>query len=203
MGKKDQRIDFYIDRSSDFAKPILIYLRQVIHKACPKIEETIKWGFPNFMYQGAILCSVASFKQHCSFGFWKASLMSDPHRFFSSNPKPAMGNFGQLKNKKDLPTEKILISYIKEAMTLNENQVKASSKPVVKKDLTVPDFFKKALNKNKTALKIFDSFSYTNKKEYVDWLAEAKTEETRNKRILLAIEWIKEGKIRNWKYIKS
>ena len=75
----------------------------------------------------------------------------------------------------------------------------AKPKPVDKKELTVPDYFTKALAKNKKAKQVFDAASYSYKKEYVMWVTEAKTEETRNSRMATALEWIAEGKGRNWK----
>lgn len=204
MGKKDVRIDNYIVKSQPFARPILKHLRGLIHTACPDVNETIKWGFPHFDYNG-IMCSMAAFKQHCAFTFWKATLMSDPKKILNKMGDTAMGQFGQIKNLSDLPDDKILISYIKEASNLNEKGVKlpAKSKSSVKKELSVPDYLLNALKKNKKAQTTFEKFSYTNKKEYVDWLNDAKTDETRKNRLEMAIEWMSEGKIRNWKYIKK
>ena len=201
MPKKDKRIDIYINNSADFAKPILNHLRETVHKACPEVEETMKWSFPHFNYYG-ILCSMASFKQHCSFGFWKASLMEDYDKLLAVGNKTAMGHFGKLKRPQDLPNDKILIRYIKEAMRLNKDDVKVIRKPTStgKPLVTVPPDLKKALTQNAAARKTFESFSYSNKKEYVEWITEAKTNATREKRLSTAIEWMGEGKIRNWKY---
>jgi uncharacterized protein YdeI (YjbR/CyaY-like superfamily) len=198
---KDKRIDAYIGRSAGFAKPILNHIRTLVHKACPEVEETIKWGFPNFDYHG-IMCSMASFKQHCAFGFWKSRLMNDFEKVLNPGGKTAMGHFGQLKSVTDLPADNILLQYIKEAARLNEEGIKAKRKarPAVKAKLIVPAFFKKALSKNKKALATFEGFSYSNKKDYVEWITEAKTEATREKRMATTIEWLAEGKIRNWKY---
>jgi uncharacterized protein YdeI (YjbR/CyaY-like superfamily) len=203
MPKKDKRIDAYIAKSQDFAKPILKHLRELIHNACPEVEETIKWSFPHFDYAGGTICSMASFKHHCAFGFWKAPVMKDPHKILSG--KDAMGDFGKITGVKDLPADKIMIEYIKEAARLNKEGVKlpAKTKTGQKKNLVIPDYFLKALSKNKKALKTFEDFSPTNKREYVEWVNDAKTEETRNNRLTTAIEWMTEGKIRNWKYIKK
>lgn len=202
MGKRDERIDAYIANSADFAKPILTHLRELVHTACPEIEESWKWSFPNFDYKG-IVCSMASFKQHCSFGFWKASLMSDPHKILTQSAE-AMGQMGQIKSLADLPPDEVLISYIREAVELNEKGIKAS-KPQTngKKELQIPDYLTSALEGNETASETFENFSYSNKKEYVEWLLEAKTEETRNKRLATAIEWMGEGKSRHWKYARK
>lgn len=204
MGKRDGRIDEYISKSADFAKPVLIHLRGLIHKTCPDVEETMKWSFPHFDYEG-MLCHMASFKQHCSFGFWKAELMKDKTLMQNAKSESAMGHLGKITSLKDLPSDKKMISYIKEAMKLNDEGVKLPprGKASQKKDVVVPDYFLKALKKNKTAFNVFDDFSPSHKREYVEWITEAKTEETRSRRIATAIEWMSEGKPRNWKYMKK
>ena len=204
MPSLDRRVDEYISKSADFAKPILIHLRQLVHKTCPDVQETIKWGFPHFDYWGP-MCHMASFKQHCVFGFWKAALMKDRSLIENAKSETAMGHLGKLTSLKDLPLDKKLIANIKEAMKLNDAGVKATpvKKPPVKKEIKVPDDFLAALKKNKKALATFEGFSPSHKGEYVEWIVEAKREETRNKRIKQAVEWMAEGKPRNWKYIYS
>ena len=205
MGTKDKRIDAYISKSSGFAKPILTHLRKIVHTSCPDVEETMKWSFPHFEYNGKILYSMASFKQHCAFGFWKASLLSDSKGVLSRVGKTAMGHMGRITSLGDLPSDKILIDYLKEAARLNKEGIKSPPKPesTQKKELKVPDYFMKALKKNSRALSTFENFSYSNKKDYVEWVTEAKTEDTRAKRLETAIIWMAEGKVRNWKYIKK
>ena len=198
MGKKDKRVDEYIAKCADFAKPILNHIRGLVHKAVPDVEETMKWSFPHFDYLGEMMFSMASFKEHMAMGFWKVSIMKDPDKIL--HPDVAMGNFGRIKSIKDLPADKIIIKYLKEAARLNEEGIKVKKVVAPKKELETPDYFIKALNKNKTAKKVFDEFSYSKKKEYVEWITEAKTEATRDKRLETAIEWIAEGKSRNWKY---
>lgn len=201
MGKKDPRIDAYIAKSADFAKPVMIHLRKLIHAGCPEIEETLKWGMPAFMYKG-ILCGFAAFKQHCTFGFWKGSLIVGSNK---GKTREAMGQFGRITNTRELPTNKILLGYIKEAMKLNDTGAKApvKARPKEKKELVIPGYFMTAVRKNKKAAATFERFSYSNKKEYVEWITEAKTDETRTKRLATAIEWMSEGKIRNWKYVRK
>ncbi|MET0752573.1 MAG: YdeI/OmpD-associated family protein [Pyrinomonadaceae bacterium] len=203
MGKRDERVDAYIAKSADFAKPILEHLREIVHRASPEIEESWKWSFPNFDYKG-IVCSMAAFKQHCSFGFWKASLMSDPEKLLT-NSREAMGQMGQIRSLADLPPDDVLIAYIKEAVELNEKGVKLPSKAKTaeKKPLEIPDYFVSALEGNEKASGTFENFSYSNKKDYVEWITEAKTEETRNKRLATAVEQMAEGKTRHWKYAKK
>jgi uncharacterized protein YdeI (YjbR/CyaY-like superfamily) len=203
MGKRNEKFDAYIADSADFARPILTHLREIVHTACPEIEETWKWSFPNFDYKG-IVCSMAAFKQHCSFGFWKASLMSDPEKILTQS-REAMGQMGQIKSLADLPPDDVLISYIREAVELNEKGIKIPSKAKTtgKKALDIPDYFTTALEENEKASETFENFSYSNKKEYLEWITEAKTEETRNKRMMTAIGQMAEGKSRHWKYARK
>jgi len=205
MPKTDPRIDAYIEKSADFAKPVLKHLRALTHKACPGVEETMKWSFPHFDYKGSILCSMASFKQHCAFGFWKASIMKDPEDVLQLVGRTAMGHLDRIESLKDLPSDKILIAYIKEAAKLNEDDIKLppKKKSTDKKELIVPNDLSAALKKNKKASATFDAFSYSNKKDYVEWITEAKTDATRETRLDTAIEWMSEGKNRNWKYQKK
>jgi uncharacterized protein YdeI (YjbR/CyaY-like superfamily) len=202
MPTYDHRIDAYISRSAEFAQPILNHLREVVHKACPNVEETIKWGFPHFDYAGSILCSMAAFKQHCTFGFWLGSIMPDPNKILLAvGEKTSMGHFGPLKQLEDLPPEKILVKYIKEAMSLTDKGIKIKKeKPAEVKDIKIPDYFSDALKKNAKAFEAYQKFSPSAKKEYLEWITEAKTIATRDKRIATALEWLEEGKPRHWKY---
>lgn len=204
MQTRDPRVDEYILKSADFAKPILMHLRELIHDVCPEIKETIKWGFPHFDYKGTV-CNMASFKHHCTFGFWKASLMSDRNKLLESIGKTAMGNFGQMRTLADLPPDNVLREYVSEAIKLNEDNLKATPKrkgTSQKKELDVPDYFIKALENVPAALEQFKNFSYSHRKEYVEWVTEAKTEATRQKRMATTVEWLAEGKPRMWKYVK-
>ncbi len=205
MAKKDKRIDDYITRSADFAKPVLKHFRELVHKTCPDVEETMKWSFPHFDYKGSMMCSIASFKQHCAINFWKAPIMKGGEALVAkAKTEEAMGHLGKITSLKDLPKDAVLVKYIKEGMRLNDEGVKYSyaKKTTTKKELEVPDYFLKALSKNKKAQKTFEDFSPSNKKEYVTWVTEAKTETTRQARLDTAVEWMSEGKIRNWKYAK-
>ena len=199
MPTKDPRIDAYIAKSGDFAKPILKHIRKLVHAACPDVEETMKWSFPHFDHKG-MLCSMAAFKQHCSFGFWKGELI------LGKGPGGAdgegMGHFGRLTSLADLPSDKALLGYIRKAVELNEAGVKkpAPPRPKVRKELVVPDYFTAVLKKNKKALATFEGFSYSHKKEYVEWITEAKQEETRARRMKTTLEWLAQGKPRHWKY---
>jgi len=199
----DPRIDAYVEKKADFAKPVLKHLRQLVHKACPGVEETIKWGMPYFDYKGNALCGMAAFKEHCTFLFWKARLLKDPEKILQVEERGAMGNFDRITSLKDLPSDKILIAYIKEAAKLNEDDIKLPArKKTAVAELKMPADFAGALKKNKKAQTMFDNFSPSKRKDYIQWITEAKTDATKLKRIETAVEWIAEGKGRNWKYEK-
>ena len=204
MVQKDKRIDAYIGKSKDFAQPILKYLRASVHKACPDVIETIKWGFPHFDYRG-ILCSMAAFKEHCAFTFWKGSLIKDTKGFLEKESRTAMGHFGRIAKISDLPKEKDLVALVKEAMRLNASGVKIA-KPKVGRNsdrkIDVPPALLKALKTEKAAWTRWSAFSYSHKKEYVEYFNEAKTPETREKRVFKSIALIADGKSLNWKYAK-
>lgn len=197
MGAKDPRIDAYIAKSADFAKPILTHLRKLVHANCPDVSETIKWSMPHFDYKGGIFCNMAAFKQHCAFGFWLGDLLK-----VDTSLEKAMGDFGRISALDDLPADKDIAKLIKAAMKLHDAGAKppAREKPAEKKELDVPTAFMAAVRKNKKALATFEGFPYSKKKEYVEWFTEAKTDATREKRLVQAIEWMAEGKSRNWKY---
>lgn len=200
MSTIDPRIDAYISNAAPFAQPILHHIRKLMHKACPQVQETIKWSFPHFDYKG-MLCNMAAMKQHCSFGFWKASLMSDPEKLMRKIGNTSMGSFGKIFSINDLPSDKILVAYIKEAVCLNEEDVKVPSKvKTTKKEIEVPGYMTDALSKNKKAQAAFTNFSPSHKREYIEWIQNAKTEATRNKRIDTMLEWLAEDKSLHWKY---
>lgn len=206
MGKSDKKVELYIQNSAEFAQPILWHIVEVVHKTCTDVEECIKWNFPNFMYKGNMLCHMAAFKQHCAFGFWLASKMKDPKKILSGGKdKNGMGNLGKITSLNDLPSEATLKAYIKEAMKLIDQGVKISRKPseADKKTLIVPDYFLAAPRKNKKALSVFDKFSYSHRKEYIQWITSAKKEETRISRMEKAIKMISEGHSQNHKYDKK
>lgn len=199
MPGKDPRIDAYIAKSAEFARPILIQLRKAMHAACPGVEETLKWSAPTFMYKG-MLGGMAAFKQHCAFGFWKHKLLADSPQA-SAKDRQLLEKLGRITNVKDLPPAKAIEGLIKKAAKLNEDGVKLPTKKrAAPKKLVVPPHLTAALKKNKKAAETFANFSYSHQKEYVEWLTEAKTEETRLRRLATALEWMAQGKSRNWKY---
>lgn len=196
MGKKNPRIDAYIARSAAFAKPILRYIRQVVHSACPKVEETIKWGMPAFDHAGP-MCGMAAFKAHATFGFWKGKLIVDAK---GADLDAAMGQFGCITAVSELPSKRVIAGYVKKAMALNEAGVRVKRVARPRPALKAPPAFTAALARNKKARATFEAFSPSCKHEYLEWILEAKRDETRERRIATAVAWMAEGKKRNWKY---
>lgn len=194
MAKKDPRVDAYIKRAQPFAQPILKHLRKIVHAGFPSCAETIKWRMPFFEHKGPI-CFMSAFKQHAAFGFWKGKLL------FGDEDTGAMGHFGRIASIDDLPNEKTLIGYVRKAAELNERGVEKKRPHRGSQKVTVPPDLKSALNKNSKARKTFENFSYSHKKEYVEWITGAKRDETRQKRLKTAIEWLAQGKPQNWKYM--
>jgi uncharacterized protein YdeI (YjbR/CyaY-like superfamily) len=199
MVTRDPRIDAYIKKSAPFAQPILTHLRAVVHSACPDVVETVKWKSPSYEYKG-ILCGMAAFKQHCAFGFWKHALVVEGA---DSKSREAMGSFGRLTSVDDLPSKALLTRYIKKAMKLNDAGIQAPrEKTKRKKPITMPPELAAALKKSKKAQATFEAFSPSHQREYMEWVGDAKGEDTRQRRLEQTIEWLSEGKPRNWKYMK-
>ena len=196
MGSRDPRIDAYIERSAEFAKPILTHLRALVHEGCPQAEETLKWSMPTFMHHG-ILCGIGAFKQHCTFGFWKHPLVVGAGRH-----DDAMGQFGCIRSIADLPPKKVLVGYVRKAAEINESGIKVPRKAARPKSAPkAPADLAAALKKNRKAAATYAAFSPSAKREYVDWISGSKTDATRQRRLSTAIEWMADGKQRNWKYM--
>jgi len=207
-GTLNPKLDAYIGKAQPFAEPILWHLRELIHKGCPGVEETIKWSRPFFEYKGALLCNISAFKEHCSFGFWGEEIGAVLCEA-KVVQEGGMGSLGRITTLEDLPSDKQMLGWIRQAKTFidqgkytspiaaRHKVVKAPKPPV-----EVPPEFTAALGKNKAAEKVFAAFSPSCKREYLTWIAEAKRAETREKRIASAVEWIAAGKQRNWKYME-
>jgi uncharacterized protein YdeI (YjbR/CyaY-like superfamily) len=198
---KNPEIDRYIDAAAPFAQPILHHFRDLVHRVCPDVEEKLKWGFPHFDYKG-VYTSMADFKEHCAVNFWKAKLMNDPHGLLEEGERTAMGHFGRICSLDDLPPDDILLSYLLQAKELNDQGKKVTPKKPTEKEkqeLAVPEDLDAALNDSKQSDN-FARFPYSHRKEYINWISEAKTAETRARRIATTVEWTAEGKDRNWKY---
>lgn len=200
MGKRDPRVDAYIAKSAEFAQPILEHLRTVVHESCPQVEEDMKWSMPYFMYEG-MLCGMAAFRQHCSLGFWKGSLVVGER-----GPESAMGQFGRITSVRDLPPKRVLTGYIRQAMKLNEDKVpsptRAKKTTASRAEPAVPPELARALGKSRRARQTFAAFSPSHRREYIQWISEAKREQTRQQRVETTIEWLEDGKARNWKYVR-
>lgn len=203
MEKYNPKVDEYIEKSQDFSKPILNYIREIVHECYSEIEEAIKWKFPTFMYKGKILCSMVSFKQYCSMGFWLHDDMKTLKNLETDVEKTNMFSLGKITKLEDLPSKPQLKKIILEAMELTDMGVKLKKAAPSKVEIEVPDYFQNALNQNKKAAEVFEKASPSFRKEYINWIIDAKTEATRNKRMEQALEWISEGKGRNWKYEKK
>lgn len=202
MGKKSLLVDAYIEKAAPFARPILKRLRSIFHKASPKLDEAIKWGHVSFEYKG-IVGGFASFKHHASWGLWKAALIDDPKKAMAGDASSAMGG-GKLVVVDDIPDEAYLVGLIRQAVELNEKDVKLPrrSNPAKKPPIKAPKPFLDALSKAPAAKSFFEGLAPSCRREYLEWITEAKRDETRDKRIATAVEWLGEGKKRNWKYEK-
>jgi len=204
MSTRNPKVDAYIANAADFARPILTHLRDVVHAACPDVVEEMKWSTPHFDYKG-MMCSMAAFKTHCAFGFWKGALV------ISDGSDAARGQFGRITSLADLPSKQVLSAYIKKAMALNDTGVpaphvapqRARAKATRNRPVEVPEELAAALQRNKQALARWKDFAPSHQREYCEWVAEAKREATRATRVAQSVEWIAEGKPRNWKYVKG
>ena len=195
----DSRVDAYIAKSAAFAQPVLTHLRALIHKACPDVTEEMKWSRPFFLHGGTILCAMSAFKAHCAFGFWGAE-MGKVLREEGVLQAGGMGSLGRIASVKDLPPDKKLMGYIRKAAEFIDAGLGDNRMVVARRVVKAPAEFAAALRKNKAAAAAFAGFSPSCKREYVEWIADAKREKTRERRIAQAVEWIAEGKQRNWKY---
>jgi uncharacterized protein YdeI (YjbR/CyaY-like superfamily) len=203
MKNTSPRVDAYIARSPAYARPILKKIRTLFHQASPQMQETIKWGFPHFEYKG-IVGSMAAFKRYVTFGFWKGKLLNDPHGLFTVMGKTAMSHT-KFTTLAELPRDEVVLDYIREAIRLNEDDVKVAApkkKRVARPELEVPLFLAQALKVNKRALATFEAFSPSHRREYIEWLIEARKDETRARRLAITMELLTAGKPRNWQYLK-
>jgi uncharacterized protein YdeI (YjbR/CyaY-like superfamily) len=196
MSTRDPRVDAYIRNAAEFAQPLLRHFRDQVHTACPAAEETIKWSMPHFVYHGN-LCGMAAFKQHCAFNFWKGSLLF-PKK--DARQGDAMGQLGRVTTLRDFPPAASLRKLIREAARLNEEGVRPTRARKPKAPLPEPLDLRQALRKNPAARRTWEAFAPSHRREYIEWLTEAKRDETRARRLATTLEWLAEGKQRNWKY---
>ncbi len=198
MGKRDPRVDAYIAKSAEFARPILTHLRRVVHGACPGVEETMKWSTPHFTHRG-MLCFMAAFKQHCAFGFWKHALVVTER---DANARSSRGAFGRIESREDLPPDATIVRYVKKAAQLNEDGVKAPTRTRKEpaRPVVVPKDLRAALATNPEALAAFQAQSPSHRREYVEWIEEAKKAPTRERRLAKTLAQLAQGKALHWKY---
>jgi hypothetical protein len=192
MAKKDPRVDAYIENAAPFARPILRRLRALVHRGCPEVVEGLKWGMPHFDYRG-IFCGMAAFKAHCTFGFWNRAMNA-------GDKKGAMGQFGRITALEDLPPDATIVGYVKEAKRLADEGIRVAPVRKARPPLPVPTALTAALKKKTGALVRFRAMSPSQQRDYSEWVGEAKTDATRDRRVATAVEWIAEGKARNWRY---
>lgn len=201
QGTRDARIDAYIERANPVFQPMMASLRETVHRHCPDVEEAVKWGMPTFLHRGKILCAMAAFKQHMSFGYWQHAEVIG-----AETSRDGMGSYGKMRGPADMPKAATLKTDIRKAMALIDDAASGAAVPkpkVAKKAkpaLQMPDDFAAALARKPKAQKHFDAFPPGQRREYIDWIVEAKREDTRVRRIAQAVEWLGEGKRRNWKY---
>jgi uncharacterized protein YdeI (YjbR/CyaY-like superfamily) len=193
--KTDTRVDAYIAGQPDFARPILAHLRDMLHEACPEGEETMKWSRPSFLYKGKILAGFSGFKAHAAFGYWNDSMLSQEEK-----NRSAMGQFGRLTSLADLPDRATLVALTRKSMALIDEGAKPPRAAAKKPPLTVPQDLRAAIEAVPAAKSVFDAFPPSCQREYVEWVTEAKRDETRAKRLAQTVAWLAEGKKRNWKY---
>ena len=197
MGTRDPRIDAYIAGAAPFARPILRHLRTVVHASCPDVEETLKWGMPAFMHHG-ILCMMSAFKAHASFGFWRGRLIVDRQ---GKSAMAGMGDFGRLTAVADLPARQVLAGYVKQAMQLNAAGARPKGTSPRRRPAPVtPGDLRAALRRSARARATWDAFAPSHKRDYVEWITEAKRPDTRSRRVATTVEWLGQGKRRNWKH---
>jgi uncharacterized protein YdeI (YjbR/CyaY-like superfamily) len=199
MPRTDKRIDAYIAKAPDFAKPILTRVRALVHEGAPHCEETLKWGHPSFVQDG-LLCGMAAFKEHCAVNFWKSALILGSDRQTNG---PA-GVLRRIRSMKDLPPKRKFVGYVRRAVELNATGTKVPRPPArPRQPITIPDEFRRALARNAAARRAFEGFSPSHQREYLEWITDAKQDATRERRIAQALEWLAEGKPRNWKYMRK
>lgn len=198
---RDPRIDAYIRNAAPFAQPVLKHIRAVVHDACPDVEETMKWNTPSFEHHG-VMCGMAAFKAHCVIGFWKADLLGEMFPELTADGT-SLQRLGGITSIRDLPPKAKLARLVKAAAKLNEDGVKIARAPrPAPKAVRAPADLLAALRNNAEARAGYDALSPSHKREYIEWITEARRDETRRHRVETAVEWMAEGKIRNWRYVR-
>lgn len=199
----DPRVDAYLGKTAPFARPILSHLRRLVRQECPEAVETLKWGMPHFVYRGSILCGMAAFKAHGAFWFWHRGMK----QVLGGGRRGAaggMGHFGRITRRADLPADATMRRYLRAAVELADHGVPARSRPRARRaDPKVPADLAVALKDHLQAAAVFQNFSPSHRRAYVDWIEDAKRPETRSRRLATTLEWLAAGKAHNWKYERS
>lgn len=193
---RDARIDAYIEKQADFARPMLAWLRERVHAVCPEVEETIKWGMPSFYLKGKPLANMAAFKAHATFGVWNRDLLA------TGKEGQAMGQYGRLTGMDTLPAAEEIETHLREcvALILSGQRPPRRAPAEPRGEADIPEALSEALANDDAAAATFNAFPPSQRREYAEWIAEAKRPETSAKRIAQAVEWLREGKRRNWRY---
>lgn len=196
------QLSAYIARAAPWARPILERIRRVVRKACPDIQERLKWNVPSFEKNGMVV-GMAAFKAHVAFGFWRAKELDDPAGILRGKGKASfMGE--RVTDVSQLPADDILIDYIRRAVALNARRASEPRKPSTPRkprpEAAVPSDLADALRKNAKARAAFEAFPPSHRREYIEWIEEAKQDRTRARRLATTLEWLTQGKDRNWKY---
>ena len=203
-GHRDPRVDAYIAKAPPFAVPVLEHIRAAMHAGCPELVETIKWSRPFFELDGRVFAGMSAFKAHCKLILWRRG--SGMEAGTDADGEADMGQFGRIESLADLPSaaalRKLVVATVKDVRAAREAVAEASPAPrrAARPAPSVPDDFAAALRAQRAAKAFFDAFTPSQQHEYVDWIVEAKRDATRAARIAQAVEWIAEGKKRNWKY---
>jgi len=194
MARRDPRVTAYIGRAAPFARPILRHLRAVVHEACPEVEEALKWGMPAFLHHG-LLCGMAAFKAHATFGLWRSQEVLGVQ-----GDRDAMGSYGRITAVADLPARRTLLAQVRKAATVNEAGPRRVAPRRRKPAPVTPPDLRAALSRNARAKAAWERFPPGHRREYIEWITEAKQPETRARRLATTVAWVAQGKGRNWKY---
>lgn len=190
---REPRIDAYIAKARPFARPILEKIRERIHAVMPEVEEAMKWSHPTYCKDGKIVLGTAAFKEHAAVNFWRGQELGLDTR------DGAMGQLGKLTSVEDLPKDlDRMIARAAELSTRAPKPRKTKHEP--RPQPVMHPEFAASLERAPKARASLEAFSPSAQREYLEWIAEAKQDATRQKRIASAVEWLSQGKRRNWKY---
>ncbi|MCB9876458.1 MAG: YdeI/OmpD-associated family protein [Planctomycetes bacterium] len=192
----DPRVDDYLAAAAEWARPILTELRARVHRACPGVVETIKWRRPAFEL-GGLIGGMSEFKEYCSFGFWQEKALLEA----GDEAEAVIEACGKITTLKQLPGKAAFARVLKLALQRNQAGGKLPrSKAKRHPPLEVPADLAAALARDEAAKEHFDAFAPSYRRDYIEWITGAKKDATRQTRIAQAVEWLRDGKKRHWKY---